>query len=138
MGGGSRGSRGTSRKPARSASRNGRRGVGRDYLQGKCTRQNCKFKHPPTCRDWKKGSCGKEHCNYLHGMAKVNTSRESSAGSNGSRGRSKDKKKPKSKKSKDRSGSSSGGKPKNKNKKNKKGVLCRTLPLRIVLQSKTE
>merc|ERR1712073_71641 len=51
--GGSRGSRGTSRKPSRSASRNGRQDVCRDYLQGKCTRQNCKFKHPPTCRDWK-------------------------------------------------------------------------------------
>merc|ERR1712079_672452 len=103
-----------SRSKSRSSSRGGQRDVCRDLLQGKCKRDNCRYWHPPPCNDFKEGGCKRDNCKFLHGAAKGNTSRESSAGSNGSRGRSKEKKKPKDKKSKDRSGSSSGGKPKKK------------------------
>ena len=64
------------------------------------------------------------NCKFLHGPAKGNAARESSAGSNGSRGRSKEKKKPKDKKSKDQSGGSSGSKPKKKDKRVKRGCCA--------------
>ena len=47
-------------------------------------------------------------------------------------------KKPKDKKSKDHPDESSDSKPKKKDKKSKKGMLCRTLPLRVALQSENE